>query len=85
MLIGVYATPNAQQARVVKVSEDYFQVSVDERVVGGRANKRLSEILTEHFTVPKSRISILRGTKSRDRIVQVILERNASSMSLGQA
>ena len=84
MLIGVYATPNAKQARVVKVSED-FQVWVDERVVGGRANKRLSEILTEHFTVPKSRISILRGTKSRDRIVQVILERNASSMSLGQA
>jgi len=41
MLIQVYVTPNAKQARVVKVREDYFEVWVDERAVGGRANKRL--------------------------------------------
>ena len=77
MLIRVYVTPNAKQARVVKVSEDYFDVWVDERAEGGRANKRLLEILAEHFKVHKSRISILRGTKSRDKTVQVILEGNS--------
>ena len=75
MLIRVYVTPNAKQARVVKVSEDYFEVRVDERAAGGRANKRLLEILAEHFKVKKSRISIVKGTKSRNKIVQVILER----------
>ena len=60
---------------MVRVSEDYFEVRVDEKAVGGRANKRLLEVLAEHFKVPKSRISILRGTKSRNKIVQVILER----------
>ena len=73
MLIRVYVTPNAREARVVKVSEDYFEVRVDEMAVGGRANKRLLEILAEHFKVQKSRISILKGT--RNKLVQVILER----------
>jgi len=68
---------------VVRVSEDYFEVRVDEKAVGGRANKRLLEVLAEHFKVPKSRISILRGTKSRNKIVQVILERPAGSPSRG--
>src|SRR6266571_98101 len=49
MLVRVYVTPNAKQARVFRVSEDYFEVWVDERAVGGRANKRLLELLAEHF------------------------------------
>ncbi len=77
MLIRVYVTPHAREAGVVRVSEDYFEVRVDERAVGGRANKRLLEILAEHFKVPKSRITILRGTKTRNKTVQVIFERTA--------
>ena len=79
MLIRVYVTTNARDARVVKVSDDYFEVRVDERAVGGRANKRLLEILAEHFKVKKSRISILKGTKTRNKLVQVILERTPDS------
>jgi len=83
MLIRVFVTPNAKQPRVIRVSEDYFEVRVDERAVGGRANKRLVEILAEHFKVQKSRITIVRGTKSRSKIVQVILERLTDSPSHG--
>ncbi len=67
-------TPNAREASVVKVSEDYFEVRVDQRAVGGRANKRLVEILAEHLNIPKSRITILKGTKRRNKTIQVILE-----------
>ncbi len=59
----VYVTPNAKQPRVVKVSEDYLEIWVDERAVAGRADKRLLEILAEHFKTPKSKITILKGTK----------------------
>jgi len=79
MLIRVYVTPNAREARVVKVSDDYFEVRVDEMAVGGRANKRLLEILAEHFKIQKSRISILKGTKTRNKLVQVILESTPDS------
>ena len=73
MLIQVYVTPNARKAAVVKVTENHFEVSVDARAVGGRANKRLLEILAEHFNIPKSRIIILKGTKSRNKTIQVVL------------
>src|SRR5438445_10874423 len=74
MLIRVYVTSNATEARVVKVGDDSFEVRVDERAVNGRANKRLLEILSRHFVVSKSRIFISKGMKSRDKIVQVNLE-----------
>jgi uncharacterized protein len=79
MLIKVYVTPNAKQARVVKVSEDYFEVWVDARAVGGRANKRLLEILGEHFNVPKSRITVVKGTKARDKTIQIMPQDNAKT------
>jgi len=74
MLIRVHVTPNAKEARVVKVGDDSFEVRVDEKAVDGRANKRLLEILSKHFVVPKSRIFITKGMRSRDKIVQVNLE-----------
>ena len=72
-LIRVHVTPNAKEARVVKVG-DTFEVRVDERAINGRANKRLLEILSKHFVIPKSRIFIAKGMRSRDKIVQVNLE-----------
>ncbi len=62
---------------MVRVSEDYFEVRVDGRAVGGRANKRLLEILSELFNVPKSRMTILEGTTTRNKTIQVILDRTA--------
>ncbi len=82
MLIRVYVTPNAKEASVVRVSDDYFEVRLDERAVGGRANTRLLEILAEHF-IPKSRITILKGTKTRNKTIQVILDRTADMSSHG--
>jgi uncharacterized protein (TIGR00251 family) len=81
MLIKVYVTPNAKQSRVVKISDDYFEVWVDGRAVAGRANRRLLEILAEHFNIPKSKISIIRGTRSRDKTVQLILQPNTDPTS----
>ena len=61
---------------LVKISDHYFEAWVDERAVGGRANKRLLQILAEHFKIPKSRIIILNGTKTRNKTVQIMLEPN---------
>ena len=74
MLIRVYVTPNAKKPSVVKTSKDYFEVRVDERATDGRANKRLLEILAEHFNIPKSRVTILKGARSRNKILEVVLE-----------
>jgi len=71
MLVKVHVTPNSREVRVTKVGDASFEVKVDEKATGGRANKRLVEVLSEHFEIPKSRIFIVRGAKSRDKMVEV--------------
>lgn len=78
MLISVRVTTNARIVGVIKVGESSFEVKVDERPEGGRANKRLLEILSKHFNVPKSKVHIVSGVKSRDKTVEVILEDSIS-------
>jgi len=72
VLIKVHVIPNAKEVRVVKVGEADFEVKIDEKAIDGRANKRLMEILSEHLRVPKSRIFIMSGARSRDKILQVV-------------
>ena len=71
MLINVRVTPNARRPGVVKVDESTYEVKVDERATGGAANKRLLEILSKHFGVPKSKVAIVRGARSRDKVLEV--------------
>lgn len=40
--------------------------------VDGKANKALIEFLAEHYKVKKRQISILKGLKSRNKVVEII-------------
>ncbi len=71
LLVRVHATPNAKEPRVVQAEDGGFDVRVDEKAIGGRANKRLVEIMAEHLKVPKSSILIVSGAKSRDKVLRV--------------
>ena len=83
MLISVRVTSNAKEARVTKTGETSLEVRVDEKAVGGRANKRLMKILSEHFNIPRSSITIVRGTRSRDKIIEIIVEAPSNLSSQG--
>jgi len=72
MLIRVHVTPNAREVSVTKVDESAFEVRVDERALHGRANKRLLEIMAKHLGVPKSKVFIVKGAKTRDKIIEVV-------------
>ncbi len=71
MLIRVHVTPNAKNPLVVMIAEGSFEAKVDERAEGGKANKRLLEILSEHLGVPKSSLRIVSGARSREKVVEV--------------
>jgi len=78
MQISVRVTSNAREPRLTKTGESSFEARVDERAAGGRANKRLLEILSKHFDVPKSRITIVRGLRSRDKVIEIVLDNPAN-------
>jgi len=70
MLITVRVKTNAREEKVEK-NGDSFLVWVNAPPSEGKANKRLIEILSEYFKVPKSYIFIKKGIRSKNKIVEV--------------
>ena len=73
MLVKVKAKPKSKKEGVKKLSEEYFEVRVNAPPEKGRANERIRELLAEHFGVPKSRVKLVRGETSRDKVFEVEL------------
>lgn len=71
MLISVKVIPNSRKSGIEKTGEYDFKVKVDEKAEHGKANRKLMEILAEYFKVPESRVIILKGQKSRKKIIEI--------------
>ena len=71
MKISVRVKPNAWRDEVKKLAENRFLVSVTAPPVEGKANEKLIEVLSEYFHKPKHSITILRGTTTRSKIVEI--------------
>ncbi|MBW2966270.1 DUF167 domain-containing protein [Candidatus Woesearchaeota archaeon] len=73
MIISVFIVPNSKNSEVIKISGNGYKVKVDAPALKNKANKRLIEVLSEYFKVSKSSISIIRGIKSKSKIVKIDL------------
>ena len=71
MKIYVTAKPNARENKVEKHDDVHFTVSVQAAPVQGKANAAVIEALAGYFAIPKSRIVILRGQTSREKIIEI--------------
>jgi uncharacterized protein YggU (UPF0235/DUF167 family) len=71
MKINVIVTPNSRVPAVIKVGDNNYKVKVNARAAEGRANARLIEILSDYLDTPKSRIRILKGLSSRNKLVEI--------------
>jgi len=72
MKIYVTARPNARENKVERHDDLHFTVSVQAAPVQGRANNAVLEALADHFDISKSRITILRGQTSREKIIEIL-------------
>ncbi|MFH0928812.1 MAG: DUF167 domain-containing protein [Candidatus Aenigmatarchaeota archaeon] len=71
MKINVFVKPNSKYSQVEKISDYDYKVRVDAPATDGDANARLIEILAEHFEVAKTSVSIVKGFKSKRKIVSI--------------
>ena len=62
---------NAKENAVVEGPEGELQVLVKSPPQEGRANEAVIETLAAHFKVPKSRVAIVGGFKSKVKIVEI--------------
>ena len=71
MKISVLVAPNSKNSEVIKIDKISYKVRVDAPASEGEANKRLVEILAEYFNVSKACVKILKGFKSRNKIIEI--------------
>ena len=71
MKINVRIKPRSKRPKVEK-TEDGYTVYVSEPPVENKANKALIEALSCHFDVPKSRVKLVSGLKSKNKVVEIV-------------
>lgn len=71
MRITVKVKLNSKIESVEIIDEKNLAIKVRARPIDGEANKRIIELLSEYYKVPKSRIEIVSGLKSKTKIIEI--------------
>lgn len=72
MKITVHVKPNARVEEIRQTSNAEFSVSVKEPPVGGKSNEAVERVLAVYFDIARSRIRIVSGKTSKNKIVEII-------------
>ena len=70
--ISLCVHPNAARNEVMGVTDGVLQVRVSAPPVKGKANKELIGFLSRVLDVGESRISIIKGHTSRNKVIAVV-------------
>jgi len=70
MKIQVKVKPSSKTEEL-RQEGDSFIVKVKEPPKEGKANQAVVKLLAEHFGVPQSRVRILSGFRSRNKVIEV--------------
>ena len=70
MIINVRVFPNSRDVKIIK-NGDKIKVYLKSKPEKGKANKELIDILSKHFNVEKNRIRIIKGERSRNKVVEI--------------
>ncbi len=71
MNISVKVKPNSKKEKIEKISDSEFLLWVRSAPKEGKANREVAELLSEYFDVSKAGVAIVRGSKSRNKIVSI--------------
>lgn len=71
MLIKVKAFPNSKEEKIIKKSENSFDVFIEEEAERNMANKRIIEIIAEYFKVPQHKAKMIKGFKETSKIFDI--------------
>lgn len=71
MFIKVKVFPGSKKEEVKKKKADALEIRVKEEAENNMANKKVVEILAEHFGAPKNKIRLIKGAKQRSKIFDI--------------
>ena len=62
--------PGSSQEKIIKTAPGELRVYLRAKAHDGEANDALIKLLSKHFKVGKTTIKILRGQKSRQKLIE---------------
>ena len=71
MIFRIKVFPNSKTQEVVKNTDTDFEVRIKEKPVAGKANKAVISALADHFNITTSQIRVVKGTKNRNKIIEI--------------
>ncbi len=72
MKLTVTIKPNSTKGPLIELQDDgSLVVYIRQIAADNRANQALVALLAEHFGVPQTRITILRGHTSRHKLISI--------------
>jgi uncharacterized protein (TIGR00251 family) len=71
MKINVKVIPNSKMILVEGNPDGHIKVKLTAPANKGKANQQLIEILANHYNVKKSKVKILKGHTSHDKLVEI--------------
>lgn len=69
--LKIRVIPNASRNEVIVEDGGKLKVRVTAKATEGKANKAVIEVLADYFGVKKSKVTLLQGEKSRDKILEM--------------
>ncbi len=71
MILKIHLHPGAKKNEIVGMHGDAIKIKIKAPPVEGKANEALIEFLSETLSIAKSKIEIIRGHTSRQKIVAI--------------
>ena len=71
MIVEVSVKTSAKNSFIQK-KENIYHVSIKSKAVNNAANLELIDILSKYFNVSKSSVKILRGIKSKRKLIEIL-------------
>ncbi|MHA1301679.1 MAG: DUF167 domain-containing protein [Candidatus Helarchaeota archaeon] len=69
--IEILVKTNSKQQKILQISDNSYEVWLKSKPERGKANKELLKLLSNYFNVPESRIQIIKGIKSKNKIIRI--------------
>ncbi len=70
MILNIRVIAKASR-NLIKKENNYYKAYLTEAPHNGLANKQLIEVLAEHLNLKKYQIKIIRGEKSKDKVIEI--------------
>jgi uncharacterized protein YggU (UPF0235/DUF167 family) len=69
--IKVFVKAGRKETKIERLSDNNFSVWVKEKPREGKANYAVRESIADYFNIPKSRVTLYSGEKSKTKLFEI--------------